>query len=132
MEAYAVFEGGGVKGAAFTGALKAAEENKIEFVGYGGASAGAIVAYLSSIGLEATDILAAMKEYKVSSLLNEWRKGDIENCFEVFSLWKKSKLSIVRYPIKYIRTICFGTKALLRAWRDLGIFDDRNFISFLS
>ena len=132
MESYAVFEGGGVKGAAFTGALKAAEENQIEFVGYGGASAGAIVAYLSAIGLDATDILSAMKEYKISSLLNEWRKGDIENCSEVIAGWKKSKLSIFRYPIKYARSICFVARGIWRAFRHLGIFDDRNFISFLS
>lgn len=37
MESYAVFEGGGVKGLAFAGALKAAEEASIKFVGYGGA-----------------------------------------------------------------------------------------------
>jgi NTE family protein len=50
MKAYAVLDGGGVKGAALAGALKAAEEQKIDFVGYGGTSAGSIVALLASIG----------------------------------------------------------------------------------
>lgn len=43
INAYAVFDGGGVKGIAFAGALKAVRNSNIEFVGYAGASAGAII-----------------------------------------------------------------------------------------
>ena len=50
MQAYAVFDGGGVKGAALAGCLKAAQESKIEFVGFGGSSAGSIVALLATAG----------------------------------------------------------------------------------
>ncbi|HYR21498.1 MAG TPA: patatin-like phospholipase family protein [Chthoniobacterales bacterium] len=49
-KAYAVLDGGGVKGAALAGCLKAAEEIGLEFVGYGGTSAGSIVALLAAVG----------------------------------------------------------------------------------
>lgn len=132
MDAYAVFEGGGVKGAAFTGALKAAEENNIQFVGYGGASAGAIIAYLSVIGLDAEELLQAMKKFKVVSLLNEWKKGDIESFFELSSQIKANKFTIFKHPLKVSKALMFLGYSLVRAFRHLGIYDDRNFISFLS
>jgi NTE family protein len=70
IECYAVFEGGGVKGAAFAGALKAAKNNKIKFVGYGGASAGAVIAFLASLGMPPEEILVAMKEKKFITFLD--------------------------------------------------------------
>jgi len=51
MRAYAILDGGGVKGAALVGCLQAAEECGVEFVGYGGTSAGSIVALLSAAGM---------------------------------------------------------------------------------
>jgi len=56
MKAFAVLDGGGVKGAALAGALAAAEEKNIEFVGYGGTSAGSIVALLASVGYSGIEI----------------------------------------------------------------------------
>lgn len=50
MQAYAILDGGGVKGAALAGCLKAASDFGIEFVGYGGTSAGSIVALLAAVG----------------------------------------------------------------------------------
>jgi NTE family protein len=50
MRAYGIFAGGGVKGAAFAGCLRAAEDNGISFLGYGGTSAGSIVALLACVG----------------------------------------------------------------------------------
>src|SRR5438552_9448385 len=51
MKAYAILDGGGVKGAALVGCLQAAEECGVEFAGYGGTSAGSIVALLSAAGM---------------------------------------------------------------------------------
>jgi NTE family protein len=56
IKAYAILSGGGVKGAALAGALKAAEELDIEFVGYGGSSAGSIIALLASLGYSNEEI----------------------------------------------------------------------------
>ena len=54
---YAIFQGGGAKGVSHVGALAALEANHLEIVGAAGASAGAIVAALSAVGLSARDIL---------------------------------------------------------------------------
>lgn len=56
VRAYAIFDGGGVKGAALAGALKAAENSDIEFVGFGGTSAGSIIALLASVGYTGEEI----------------------------------------------------------------------------
>ncbi|WP_434139509.1 patatin-like phospholipase family protein [Photobacterium leiognathi] len=71
MEAYAVFEGGGVKGAALAGALAAAKENNIDFVGYGGASAGSIVAFLATIGYSPEELLRALLKYQLTDYLED-------------------------------------------------------------
>lgn len=56
MEAFGIFEGGGAKGLAHVGAIKAAEERKIQFTGVAGASAGAIAATLVAAGYKADDL----------------------------------------------------------------------------
>ncbi len=56
INAYGIFEGGGAKGLAHAGALKAAEENDIRFVGLAGASAGAIIAALIAVGYRANEL----------------------------------------------------------------------------
>lgn len=72
MKAYAVLDGGGVKGAALAGCLKGAEELNIEFVGYGGTSAGSIVALLASIGYTADELLGVMcDELNFNELLDD-------------------------------------------------------------
>jgi NTE family protein len=62
MKAYAVLDGGGVKGAALAGCLSAAEKTKIEFVGYGGTSAGSIVALLACVGYKGDELKTVMTE----------------------------------------------------------------------
>lgn len=56
MKAYAILDGGGVKGAALAGCLKAADQRGVEFVGYGGTSAGAVVALLAAVGYTAQEL----------------------------------------------------------------------------
>lgn len=60
MKAYAILDGGGIKGAALAGCLAAGEELQIEFAGYGGTSAGSIVALLASLGYSGQDLLHMM------------------------------------------------------------------------
>ena len=55
---FAIFEGGGAKGVAHVGALQAIQENRLEIIGVAGTSAGALVAVLAAIGLEADDIMS--------------------------------------------------------------------------
>jgi NTE family protein len=56
MKAYGIFDGGGVKGAALAGCLAAAEEQGVQFQGFGGTSAGSIVATLASVGYNGKEL----------------------------------------------------------------------------
>ena len=72
MKAFGIFDGGGVKGAALAGCLAAAEDQGVEFVGYGGTSAGAIVATLAAAGYKGREVLEMMKgEFAPLKLLDD-------------------------------------------------------------
>lgn len=62
MKADAVFEGGGVRGVAFAGAIEAMEEQNVEWVNLAGTSAGAVVASLLAAGYTSTEIKNALKQ----------------------------------------------------------------------
>ncbi|XYD11445.1 patatin-like phospholipase family protein [Methylobacterium sp. NMS12] len=59
MRAFGVFEGGGVRGYAHLGALKACEDRGIRFDGVSGTSIGAIVAALVAAGYTSTELYEA-------------------------------------------------------------------------
>lgn len=67
---YGVFEGGGAKGVAYNGALRAMKENKSWFCSVAGASAGAITAALIASGLSPEKI-----EEKTDKILEEVQTG---------------------------------------------------------
>lgn len=77
IKAYAVFDGGGIKGIAFAGALKAIENSDIEIIGYAGASSGALIAYLSSIGYDGELIYKILTKTNFISLLNQPTKNEL-------------------------------------------------------
>ncbi|NWH08310.1 MAG: patatin-like phospholipase family protein [Alphaproteobacteria bacterium] len=56
MDVFGIFEGGGAKGLAHVGALKASEERGLTFKALAGASAGALVAGLSAAGFAADEL----------------------------------------------------------------------------
>lgn len=56
LQAYAILDGGGMLGCALAGCLLAAEQEGIRFCGYGGTSAGSLVATLSSVGYSAAEL----------------------------------------------------------------------------
>ncbi|MFO0956160.1 MAG: patatin-like phospholipase family protein [Isosphaeraceae bacterium] len=60
LKAYAIFDGGGVLGAALAGCLCAAQEYGIEFVGYGGTSAGSLIATLGAVGYSGDELKQAV------------------------------------------------------------------------
>jgi NTE family protein len=59
MKAYGVFEGGGARGYAHIGALRAAEDRGIEFVAVAGTSFGAAIAALVAAGYTGRELLTA-------------------------------------------------------------------------
>lgn len=97
IKAYAVFDGGGVKGAALAGALEAAEQN-IAFQGYGGTSAGSIVALLASVGYTGEELsriltrelnLADMLDTSGSSFDSLTKLSTLATCLQGKSLFSK-------------------------------------------
>jgi NTE family protein len=91
MEAYAILDGGGVLGAALAGCLKAAEDQGIHFVGYGGTSAGSIVALLGALGYSGEEIQVIAVETDFANLLVD--KGEPVERF-------KSEIGIVEEQLK--------------------------------
>ena len=65
--------GGGVKGAAHIGAIKALEEANIKFDCVGGTSSGSIVACLYACGFSADEMYKIFKKYFIS--LDEYKKS---------------------------------------------------------
>jgi NTE family protein len=90
-----VFQGGGVKGIAFAGALTALEKlpgpkNAIIIDSVGGVSVGAITAVLYAAGYTADELTAALKEKSIASLLPEsppWNR-----IHSAWRLWRKRGL----------------------------------------
>ena len=62
MDAFGVFQGGGLKGFAHVGALQAADEKGVRFRGLAGTSAGAIVAALAAVGYTGKELLDTLNE----------------------------------------------------------------------
>ncbi len=62
MKADAVFEGGGVRGIAFLGAIQAMEEEKVEWQRLAGTSAGAVIAALLASGYKSDEIRDKMND----------------------------------------------------------------------
>lgn len=84
---YLVFEGGGVKGVAYGGALKALTEAKLltNIKGYAGASAGAITAALCALGYTADEISTIIKDTDFSDFLDHEPLGKISELYELIT-----------------------------------------------
>lgn len=84
------FAGGGIKGAAHIGALKAFEEEKIEFEYIAGTSSGSIIATLYSVGYNSNDIYKIFKKY-----INKINYIEAKNIFKlIIGLIFKGKIII--------------------------------------
>lgn len=66
--AFAIFEGGGARGLAHVGALRALEEEKHALVGVAGTSAGAIIAALVAVGYRHDEIFASGNQHVLKTL----------------------------------------------------------------
>src|SRR4051794_22863246 len=76
MKAYGIFAGGGVKGAALAGCLAAAEQQGVRFQGFGGTSAGSIVALLAAVGYSGQELEKLLvDELSFADLLDDGGKN---------------------------------------------------------
>lgn len=97
-----IFEGGGVKGAAFAGAFKAAQDAKINFIGNIGTSAGSIVAALISAGVKSQEMIEIMNK-PFSEFLGKLDTKNIDHKVKYSisqSLWGNiSKIGTINYAL---------------------------------
>ncbi len=130
MKAYAILDGGGVKGAALAGCLKAAEQLGIEFVAFGGTSAGSIVALLAALGFRQAQLHhVTVEEIEFTAFLDD----DGVQLNKLKSLLKrifKKRL----WGTAWIRrlNLLFWKLGLIRRLNvDLGLYDGQKLKRFL-
>ncbi len=97
-----VFEGGGVRGAAFAGAFKAASDAKINFIGTLGTSAGSIIAVLIAAGFLPDEVIDIMKK-PFAELLKDPEQGKngkfAQKAINLFGNKKASAMSQIYYSM---------------------------------
>lgn len=99
--------GGGIKGAAHVGVLKAFEENRIKIDMISGASSGSIVATLYAVGYKADEIYDFFKKYA-----KDIRYVDLKNIFKLtFGLITKNEITITGLTAgkkleEYVKKMC--------------------------
>src|SRR5262249_37143767 len=95
--AYAILQGGGVKGSALVGALEEAVQH-INIVGIGGTSAGAIVAALFAAGYSPAEIhpLMLQIDYRLFAKKYFWPRRFGRHSSEYIYSWIRDLLSIKR------------------------------------
>ncbi len=123
VKAYAIFDGGGVKGAALAGCLKAAEEQKVKFVGFGGTSAGAIIALLAAVGYDGDELERILvKEFDFTQLLDD--KGALLDELRSIPAKCRSKRGLFWATVVH-------RNLLRRVQDDFGLYHARAFRDFL-
>jgi len=146
LESYAVFEGGGIKGFAFTGVLDAASEAGIDFVGYAGTSAGAIIAYLASIGYSGKEIFNILKNLDFDSFASNEAGNSVRSLLRVYNdvnhvekinpdrgvLSKISHLNKLRVRIPFFKTFKNIKVVFSKLQKDRGLFSKDRLISLLA
>jgi len=138
VDAFGIFEGGGAKGLAHIGALKAAEENGVKFIGVAGTSVGAIVASLVAAGYTPDELFSPEQQNGVLAVdyrefLDEERWNELSGVKdEILALFEKHKGS---FGCKFMLALCrFArrNKGSIEAfWGDLGFFDTSKFEGWL-
>ncbi len=98
MKIKGVFEGGGVKGIAYVGALQRVEELGYEFTSVTGSSAGAIIASLIACGYDSKELNTVLMEsnfsdFNTSNLINKIPVlGKVFNIGYKYGMYKSTKL----------------------------------------
>lgn len=124
MNAYIVLCGGGVKGAVLGGCLAAAGQARVEPRGYGGTSAGSIVAALAALGYRPDELRAELVDESFIRFLDD----DGSDLDQVAEVWRKLES---RATSGSWRT-GFSLNALANAFDSrLGLYDGRNLRKFL-
>ncbi len=100
LKADAVFEGGGVRGIAFIGAVQAMEEEKVEWQRLAGTSAGAVIAALLASGYKSYEIRDRMSNINFSKL----RGRTILNRIPIFGILLELMIHLGIYKNDFLET----------------------------
>jgi NTE family protein len=135
LRAYAVLQGGGIKGPALAGAVAAAQQAGLGFVGYGGTSAGAIVATLFATGYRGPEIKNILTtKVHPRSLLDEntTARSRLSILLDVFRS-AKSLLGASTSQLRIIRFLWENRDAIemLRTMHGVGLYSGEAFVSVL-
>jgi NTE family protein len=136
-KAYAILDGGGVKGAALAGCLKAAEQLGLKFVGYGGTSAGAIVALLAALGYDGNELKhITVDEIEFTTFLDDGGTAlnQLQNLAASLSdTWRdvNGRTSKILAAAATARTAFTHRKMLGGVLKDLGLYDAHRLSTFL-
>ena len=116
-----------MKGLALAGCLAAAESRGVEFIGYGGTSAGSIVALLGAVGYKGNEIRDLMRQESFTSFLDDGGK-ELDTIKKVATLiFEDSRFKSVRVA----RTL-FSQRALIRKlYTEVGLYTATNLEKFL-
>lgn len=136
---FAIFEGGGAKGVAHIGALQAIQDNRLDIIGAAGTSAGALIAVMAAIGLEAADIMSA--DDPAANILT--RNGESPVSLLGAKAWKRfERLHAQALRVLLPTALAGGLAALLaapratltavRIYRGLGHFSAATIASFIN
>jgi len=137
IEAFGAFEGGGAKGFAHIGALKAAEQRNVIFKGVAGTSAGAIVASLYAAGWTADEMFGRDETGQDAGILNIAPKDLVNSqTWDDFASLKRSTEALLRNPtfslLKLLLLYVKHHKVLHRMGREFGAFDSEGFECWLN
>lgn len=132
MQAYAILDGGGVKGAALAGCLKAAQEIGIDFIAYGGTSAGSIIATLAAVGYTGQELeQICTEEIEFHKFLDD--DGVRLNELKEF-IAKNARLRVsggVGSALEILRTLRAARPVIGPLLKDLGLYEGHRLKEFL-
>jgi NTE family protein len=133
MKAYGIFAGGGVKGAALAGCLAAAQSRGIEFLGYGGTSAGSIVALLAAVGYSGQELEPILvKELDFQKLLDDGGAALNGAKGKFNAIQKAMRAGGMRGKLKQLKALNLTAPGLVKSLGgELGLYHGDPLIEFL-
>jgi NTE family protein len=135
MNAFGIFEGGGAKGLAHVGALKAAEEKDIKFIGVAGTSAGAILASLLAVGYTSEQLYNPENQSSIFSkdflsfFSQDWNK--FEKAKSSLKSLLKTKCAFAMY-LKVIPFYISNYYIIQKLKVNHGVFNTQNFENYIN
>jgi NTE family protein len=133
MRAFGIFEGGGAKGLAHVGALRAAEDHGIQFIGVAGASAGAIVATLIAAGYCGDELFDAANPGDVSKIYSKSPLDFFAEDWNSFDTFVKAAKKVFNDPglLGIAKLYCRHKRLFKRLGAQMGIFSTDAFETHL-